>query len=103
MLMRMDRGGLLRREPKVTASHVWASGTIPEEDQLDHIRPPREVESALDIDAEANDDEVSLRSDRQGSLAAYGPGEFDELKQRRRKGKLKNHPRSHNVGYGSGA
>lgn len=53
MLMRMDHDGLCRREPKVTASHVWASSAILQKEKLDHIEPPQGEATADELDADA--------------------------------------------------
>jgi putative DNA methylase len=45
LLMRMDAEGMWRRNPKVTADHVWASAAITEKEKHDHIQPPNETGS----------------------------------------------------------
>lgn len=80
MLMRMDHDGLLRREPKVTASHVWASPAVPKKEKLDHIEPPRGEEGTDEPDAETADDETEASAKRGGG-ARWVPidlSQFDE-------------------------
>jgi putative DNA methylase len=91
MLMRMDHDGLLRRDPKVTASHVWASTAVLKKEKLDHIEPPRGEEATDDAYADADDDAEApvLR----GGGARWRPinlSQFDEAEAKaKEEGKLK--------------
>lgn len=80
MLMRMDHDGLLRREPKVTASHVWASAAVPKKEKLDHIEPPRGEDTTDELDADATDADAEAPVTRGGG-ARWLPidlSQFDE-------------------------
>jgi len=55
MLMRMDHDGLLRRSPKVTADHVWASKALKKSEKLEHIKSSTIIEEN-NIEADADGD-----------------------------------------------
>lgn len=83
MLMRMDHDGLLRREPKVTASHVWSSIAVAKQEKLDHIEPPQRDEKTDDLDADVADDDEAPVS--RGGGARWRPidlSEFDEAESK---------------------
>lgn len=68
MLMRMDDEGLLRRSPKVTAAHVWASLAIENGEKLKEIEPPTSnVEENVDSSGVPDDEELDEPSSRKGS------------------------------------
>jgi len=81
MLMRMDHDGLLRREPKVTASYVWVSSAVSKKEKLEHIEPPW-GEDATD-EPEAGADETDAEAPvKRGGGARWLPidlTEFDEM------------------------
>lgn len=80
MFMRMDQDGLLRRQPKITAAHVWASAAMSKSEKLEHIEPPKKAEQTKDLEVEDGDEEEEADGSRKGG-ARWLPidlSQFDE-------------------------
>lgn len=92
MLMRMDRDGLLRRQPKITAAHVWASAAVSKAEKLEHLEPPKKGEQTQDLEAEDGDEADEATEPRRGG-ARWLPidlSQFDEAEAKAKAaGKLK--------------
>ena len=62
-LMRMDSDGLLRRNPKITPGHVWASHAVSKAEKLEHMASPTGVELLEDADGAETEDEEDAGED----------------------------------------
>lgn len=88
MLMRMDHDGLLRREPKVNASHVWASAAVSKKEKLEHIEPPRGEEATDEVDADVVDTDSDVPVARGGG-ARWLPIDLTQFDETEAKAKEK--------------
>lgn len=80
MLMRMDQDGLLRRQPKITAAHVWTSTAVSKSEKLEHIEPPKKAEQTKDVEVEDGDEEEEAAESRKGG-ARWLPIDLSQIEE----------------------